>query len=230
MTSLDIDMGNTRTKWRFGDLSGALPSPELPILEIEPSRVRVATVLRNRDSVADAVTDRYRIDAEFAAPTAELAGVRCGYANPARLGVDRWLAVVAARQRSAGPVIVASVGTAATVDFVDADGKHEGGVIAPGWQLLRSSLDRETADVRSTGPPSPSTAPGGDTQSAVSAGTFLMLVSFVDAAIKGFADRHGYEAQVFLTGGDADLLAAALPVSVRREPHLVLDGLEIALP
>ena len=57
-----------------------------------------------------------------------------------------------------------------------------------------------------------------------------MLVAFAEAAIKGFADRHGHNAEVFLTGGDADLLADGLSMPVRCEPHLVLDGLEIALP
>ena len=230
MTSLDIDMGNTRTKWRFGDSVGALPSPQVPVLEVEPSRVRVATVLRNRDAVARLVADRYRVEAEFASTTAELRGVRCGYANPGQLGVDRWLAAVAAWQLGAGAVVVVSVGTAATVDFVDADGRHQGGYIAPGLRLLRDSLDRGTADVRPRASTEPGTAPGGDTETAVSAGTFLMLAAFADAAVGRFADRHGYAAEVFLTGGDADLLSACLSVPVRLQSHLVLDGLEIALP
>lgn len=230
MTSLDIDMGNTRTKWRFGESVGALPSPDLPDLKVEPSRVRVATVLRNRDVLTRMIADRYGVRPEFATTATELAGVQCGYANPERLGVDRWLAVVAAWHRSDGPVVVISVGTAATVDFVDGNGLHEGGHIAPGLRLLRNALDRETADVRPKGSIRPRTAPGADTEAAVSSGTFLMLLAFAEAAIQGFVVRHGDDAEVFLTGGDADLLAGGLSVPVRCEPHLVLDGLAIALP
>lgn len=230
MSALDIDMGNTRTKWRFGKSAGALPSPDLPTLGTQPTRVRVATVLRNRDALACSIAERYRVDAEFATTTAELAGVRCGYTNPAMLGVDRWLAVLAAWQRTGGPVIVISVGTAATIDFVDADGRHEGGHIAPGLRLLRDSLGRETASVRPNASIEPCTAPGQDTQTAVSSGTYLMLTAFAKAAITGFSARHGYDAEVLLTGGDAQLLADGLSVPVRCEPHLVLDGLEIALP
>ena len=230
MTTLDIDMGNTRTKWRCGTAAGALPSPDLPVLTLDPTRVRVSTVLRNRDTLASAIAERYRVAPEFAVTTTGLAGVRCGYTNPAQLGVDRWLAVVAAWQRIRGPVIVISAGTAATVDFIDAEGRHEGGHIVPGMRLLRDALDRETEDVRPGGSTRTCTAPGADTQTAVSSGTFLMLVAFAEAAVKGFAARHGYNAEVFLTGGDADLLAAGLSFTVRREPHLVLDGLEIALP
>lgn len=230
MTALDIDMGNSRTKWRFGESVGALPSPEVPALQTQPSRVRVATVLRNRDTLGRMIADRFGVVAEFAATTPELGGVRCGYPTPARLGVDRWLGVVAAWHRSGGPVIVISAGTAATVDFVDADGRHEGGHIAPGLRLLRDVLDRKTADVRSKATVETCTAPGTDTDTAVSSGTFLMLTAFAEAAVKGFTARHGYDAEVFLTGGNADMLADALSMPVRREPHLVLDGLEIALP
>lgn len=230
MTSLDIDMGNSRTKWRFGDSVGALPSPAVPALDLEPSRVRVATVLRNRDALGRLIADRYGVVAEFAVTAAELGGVQCGYPNPARLGVDRWLGVVAAWRQSGGPVIVISAGTAATVDFVDADGRHEGGHIAPGLRLLRDVLDRRTADVRPRASVEPCTAPGTDTETAVSSGTFLMLTAFAEAAISGFTARNGCDAEVFLTGGDADLLADGLSIPVRCEPHLVLDGLEIALP
>lgn len=223
-------MGNTRTKWRCGEDVGALPSPGLPALDVDPSRVRVATVLRNRDSLAKEVAERYRVDAEFASTATELAGVRCGYANPSQLGVDRWLAVVAAWQLGRGPVIVVGAGTAVTVDFVDANGRHEGGHIVPGLRLLGNSLDRQTADVRTNGPLEPCTAPGRDTQTAVSSGTFLMLTAFAQEVVERFSARHGYRAQVFLTGGDAELLASGMSAAVRCVPHLVLDGLGIALP
>ena len=230
MTSLDIDMGNSRTKWRYGGSVGALPSPGVPALNVEPSRVRVATVLRNRDALGRLIADRYGVVAEFATTAVELGGVRCGYPNPARLGVDRWLGIVAAWRKSGGPTIVISAGTAATVDFVDASGRHEGGYIAPGLRLLRDVLDRKTADVRPERAFESCTAPGTDTDTAVSSGTFLMLIAYAEAAVRGFATRHGYDAEVFVTGGDADPLADGLSMPVRCEPHLVLDGLEIALP
>ncbi len=226
---LDIDMGNTRTKWRFGDATGHLPSPELPDLDVAPTRVRVATVLRNRDALAGAVMARFGLDAEFAATTSTLAGVRCGYRDPARLGVDRWLALVAARHRTDRAVAVVGAGTAATVDFVDAGGRHEGGHIAPGLGLMRSAL-KHTADVRPAYTAASDLAPGNDTEEAVSSGTFVMLLGFVEAAVRSFAERCGDCVDVVLTGGDAGLLAARLSMPVRHEPHLVLDGLGIALP
>ena len=226
---LDIDMGNTRTKWRFGDATGHLPSPQLPQLDSKPARVRVATVLRNRDAVAQTVGERFGLEAEFASTSTTLAGVRCGYRDPARLGVDRWLALVAAWHRTDGAVAVIGAGTAATVDFVDADGRHEGGHIAPGLGLLRSALSH-TADVRPAYTAEAVVVPGNDTEGAVSSGTFVMLLGFVEAAVGAFAKRSGTPLDVVLTGGDAELLAAHLTMPARHEPHLVLDGLPIALP
>ena len=230
MEVLDIDMGNTRTKWRCGKQTGALPAPGLPSLEPAPARVRVATVLRNRAGIAIGIQERFGVEAEFANASAHLAGVRCGYRDPQRLGIDRWLAVVAAWRRARRAVAVVSVGTAATVDFVAANGCHEGGFIAPGWRLLGDSLGRQTADVRPDPTARPRLAPGTNTQDAVAAGTFLMLVAFVDAAIADFGRRAPPPRTVFVTGGDAALVASRLAADACCEPNLVLDGLAIALP
>ena len=230
MPVLDIDMGNTRTKWRCGKATGALASPNLPRLAAAPDRVRVATVLRNRPDIASIAKSRFGVDAEFAVTSACLGGVRCGYRDPGRLGVDRWLATVAAWQRTHRACAVVSVGTAATVDFVDAAGRHEGGYIAPGLRLLGDALDRQTTDVRPDRNTPHRMTPGTDTQQAVAAGTLLMMVAFVNAAIDAFARRCAEPPTVFLTGGDAGLLAPQLAWPTCTEPHLVLDGLAIALP
>lgn len=230
MAVLDIDMGNTRTKWRCGDATGALPAPELPRLAAAPERVRVATVLGNRPAIAGAVKRRFGVEAEFAATSTRLAGVRCGYDEPGQLGVDRWLAVVAAWQRTRDAVAVVSVGTAATVDSVDATGQHQGGFIAPGLRLLTESLNRRTADVRLDPRAEPRLAPGSDTGQAVAAGTLLMLLAFVDAALARIKSRSASPVAIFLTGGDAPLLARHLAFEATCEPTLVLDGLAIALP
>lgn len=230
MPALDIDMGNTRTKWRCGEEAGALPAPGLPRPVTVPERVRVASVLGDRRGIALEIRRRFGVEPEFATTSASLAGVCCGYREPHRLGVDRWLAVVAAWRRTRHALAVISVGTAACADFVDADGRHAGGYIAPGLRLLADALDRRTADVRPDPHAVPRLEPGTDTQQAVAAGTLLMLAAFVDAAIERLRSRSGPPVAVFLTGGDAALLAPRLGRDVRCEPELVLEGLAIALP
>ena len=63
-------------------------------------------------------------------------GVRCAYADPARLGVDRWVAVLAAYHAAHGAACVLDAGTAVTFDAVAADGRHLGGLIFPGARQM----------------------------------------------------------------------------------------------
>lgn len=243
---LDLDIGNTRTKWRCGARIGALGAPGLPPLRCPPARVRVATVRGDRETLAAAVERRYGVAAEFAAVTPALAGVRCGYCQPERLGIDRWLSVVAAWSRVHAATAVIGAGTAATFDYVADDGGHRGGCIAPGLALMRMALRCGTADagLRDAanapsvadgrdavgGPAAPATL-GRSTAAALAAGTSTMLAGFAEAALAGCADGA---AAVFVTGGDAPLLTSVLastwPGPVRHVPTLVLDGLAIALP
>ena len=245
---LDLDLGNTRTKWRYGDASGSLPAPGLPVLSTAPARVRAATVLGNGAGLAKALRARFGVDAEFARVRARFGGLACGYREPAQLGVDRWLATLAAWTRARSAVIVVCAGTAATVDYVTGDGVHLGGCIAPGLRLLRESLVAGTADVRvparesadvpeasregaAQRKPGAPTGPGVDTRSAVRNGTLAMLAAFANASIDASGlGRAGADATVFLTGGDAEALAPLLTTPVRHVRDLVLDGLAIALP
>ena len=242
---LDLDIGNTRTKWRCGALAGALPAPELPALAAKPRRVRIANVGGDQAVLAAAVQRSYGVGAEFAVVTPTLGGVRCGYRRPEQLGIDRWLATVAAWRQAPAATVVVGVGTAATVDIVAADGRHLGGYIAPGLGLLCAALRRGTADrgirtaaqaggaprTRAAWPKLPVGTPGRSTGEAVAAGVATMLVGFVEAAVASVPGSRGVaDAEVFVTGGDAPALAAAWRRPVRQVPTLVLDGLAIALP
>lgn len=227
---LDVDIGNTRTKWRFGAMDGASGGVDTPALQERPRRVRIACVAGDRRGIAERFTDAYGVRPEFAEVTPELAGVTCGYDEPTRLGVDRWLALVAAWNTVREAVAVVDLGTAATLDFVTANGRHQGGYIVPGLGLMAAALARDTAGVRVAGDLAPDLGPGRSTAQAVRRGSTAMLLDFIGASVARFADAADGPPEVFLTGGDAELLAARLPFALRVEPDLVLDGLSLALP
>jgi type III pantothenate kinase len=86
------------------------------------------------------------IESIFAKTTNEACGVTCGYDDPELLGVDRWLAVLAAYQRNITIGII-DIGSAITLDLVDGVGLHLGGHIVPGVKLLKESLSN-TAKVK----------------------------------------------------------------------------------
>lgn len=211
-------------------MAGASGGVDTPALPERPRRVRIACVAGDRDGIAGRFEDAYGVPPEFARTTPELAGVTCGYDEPARLGVDRWLALVAAWNAVRRAVAVVDLGTAATLDFATADGRHQGGYIVPGLGLMAAALARETAGVRVAGDLAPDLAPGRNTAQAVRRGSTAMLLDFIEASVGRFADAGADSPEVFLTGGDAELLAERLPFALRVEPDLVLDGLDLALP
>jgi type III pantothenate kinase len=77
------------------------------------------------------------------------AATACGitnlYEQPAQLGADRWLALIGARSLCAGPLVVATAGTATTVDALDGQDRFLGGYILPGLRLMLEALARNTA-------------------------------------------------------------------------------------
>lgn len=235
---LDLDIGNSRTKWRFADATGSLKSPGIPSLadiDERPRRVRISAVAGVRERITNAIQARFDVTPEFAEVSRELAGVVCCYDDPHRLGIDRWLALVAAWRSAPGAVAVVDAGTAITVDLVAANGQHQGGYIAPGIGLMRRALAHETRDLA---PPPPASLdanaifppPGKSTDAAITAGTLAMPTAFIDAILTRFTTLAGPTITTFLCGGDAPLLHPHLTSPTHLKPTLVLDGLTIALP
>lgn len=237
---LEIDLGNSRIKWRLRDDSGRLAggaadhdelpqvADELAALGVVPEEIWVASVLaEDLDADLSAWCERlWRRLPRFAQTQARCAGVTNGYRDPSQLGVDRWLALVAARQVCAGPVVVVQAGTAITVDLLGADGVHLGGYIGPGWQLMRRALTSDTARVRAAVEPPERLVlePGRDTIQAVEAAIASMALGLVRQG----RERLPAGAQTLVAGGDGALLLEHLP-GARLVPELVLDGLGPAI-
>jgi type III pantothenate kinase len=168
---------------------------------------------------------------EFVTTTEHRFGVRCAYADPSRLGVDRWVAVLAALRAATGAACVIDVGTAVTFDAVDATGSHLGGLILPGQRLLATALDRHTSDIGATAParavPRALDLLGKDTDTAVGHGAMLALAAALDRAVRTVAQAIGTQPAVFLTGGDAERLHGWLETTVQFRADLVLEGLAL---
>ncbi len=239
---LELDVGNTRLKWRSVNVQGELLARGVQgsddafdaIVEQlgAPRRIRVACV---RDAVfKERLQSRIRaswgLEAEFAVSSLQAAGVITAYATPENLGVDRWLTMLAAKVRGKGACCIVDAGSALTVDLLRADGQHLGGYIVPGLAMQRSSLLKGTA-IRL---PEPTvwekTSPGSSTGAAIHNGILSMTVAWLISLSEPVLKSGG---TLYLTGGDAQLFAAQLELrSVPHElaPDLVLEGLSAALP
>lgn len=149
-------------------------------------------------------------------------GLRIAYAEPARLGVDRFLAMVGARDVAAGAVLVCGVGTALTLDLVDAQGQHRGGRIAPSPALMRDALHARAAQLPARGGQWIDWA--ADTDDALESGCNNAALAQIEQALEQAHALLSSPVTLLLHGGGADALLARLP-QARPVPALVLQGL-----
>ncbi|WP_137888653.1 pantothenate kinase [Pseudomonas sp. 2FE] len=245
---LELDCGNSFIKWRVlvgaGSVvlsGGVVDSAEqlLSVLQLIPGlalqHCRLVSV-RSDDETAqlvDLLAQRFGIASCRARSAAVAAGVRNGYSDYERLGLDRWLAVLGAYHLAGRACLVLDLGTAVTSDFVAADGEHLGGFICPGVPLMRNQLRTHTRRIRYDDVAAEQAlhalTPGRSTVEAVERGCSLMLRGFVHTQLELAKEYWGEDFQVFLTGGDALLVKEILP-SARVMPDLIFIGLAIVCP
>ncbi len=227
---LQIDIGNSALKWRLRQdsrtiQSGSVPPNEgLPALADAPEAVWVASVADadSEQQFAALVEARWGVAPWFAHSSAGACGIVNSYDEPARLGVDRWLAMIAGFRLAAGPVCVVDAGSALTIDFVDAAGRHRGGYILPGMAMMERALVGDTARVRFGDAARDRIEPGRSTAAAVCNGLQLAQVGAVETAL----ERFGSGAALVFCGGNGAVLQRLLDRGGRFEAELVLDGLE----
>jgi type III pantothenate kinase len=238
---LECDIGNSRCKWRILDsqqqvlkrgaffhLKGFSELPQMPV----GSRVKVANV------AAQVVAESCRqqllelgLVPEFACTTGAAGGVVNTYQDITRLGVDRWLAAIAAFNHCLGPVLVIDVGSAINVELIGADGTHLGGFIAPGIELMKRALLADTGQVRFDDIAfSDQLAFGQSTVTAVSGGISAALVGISRVAIEQAGQQLGSDFTIFVSGGGGPDVIPHLSETVIDAPDLVMDGLRWLLP
>ena len=243
--TLVIDIGNTRIKWGRAE-SGKLiaTGSALHIESMDAALSALVSALPERiddalvanvagaamaSRLAARLLERYGVMPRFVATETARYGIRCGYDDPAQLGVDRWVAMIAAHRLAGGAVCVIDAGTAVTFDALDPAGRHLGGLIFAGPRIIANALDRGTDRIGSTA--DAQTRPHGldllgtSTDDAVGHGGMLGLAAALDAAATAVESALGAAPTVLLTGGDAQVLQTWLETEVQLRADLVLEGL-----
>jgi type III pantothenate kinase len=234
-------VGNTRIKWgrcRAGRVEAVQGVPhEAPEIWAESLRewklpvgsVWVLTGVhpRARDGLADWL--RRRGEQVRAVLQARELPLRVELEKPDHAGIDRLLNAVAVngRRRSGCPAVIVDAGSAVTVDLVDCDGAFRGGAILPGLRLMARSLHDYTAllpliDLPVDVPP----YPGAATRSALEVGIFWAVAGGIQGLIDVYRRDSRVEPEIYLTGGDAELLARGLP-GVISWPTMTLEGVRM---
>ncbi|HEU5080280.1 MAG TPA: type III pantothenate kinase [Opitutaceae bacterium] len=160
-------------------------------------------------------------------------GVPISYPRPQEIGQDRLANAAGAKALGPIPAIVIDMGTAVTFDIVTQLGGYEGGIIAPGVEVMRRYLHEQTALLPllddSIDVPR---AVGKSTIEAMRIGTVIgfggMIQSLLDAVTAELSARGEPPSRVLATGGSADLLKKTLRTSFELVPDLTLRGLATA--
>jgi type III pantothenate kinase len=240
--ALVVDMGNTRLKWGLCDGAGVADSVSLPPDEAAWERQLQQWQLTGPlwwaiASVQPARRQRFmawaggRGDAVRVLEDPKQLPLRVLVEHPEWVGIDRLLDAVAAnhRRQPGRPAVLIDAGSAVTVDWVDEEGAFRGGSIFPGLRLMAQALHERTAllplvEVSQPRPAVPATS----TPAAMVAGIYWAAVGGIRALAQEMAAGTTVAPHLFLTGGDAPLLAPALEgPDVRLWPTMTLEGLRL---
>lgn len=196
------------------------------IMDVVVCSVAGRTIRRELDA---AIRDRFLIEPEFVTATREACGVTNGYPEAARLGPDRWAGLIGAQARGYEVACIVDAGSALTVDGL-VNGRHIGGLIAPGVGMMQAALFSETGNLRAL---SEEPLEGGmalfatDTRESIVRGTLLAAASLIHRGQEEMARQVGKAPALLISGGDAELLLPLLDESVEHVPHLTLEGLAL---
>lgn len=237
------DIGNTRIKWARVDAGRLVGngqaahagSPDAALEAFGAALTGVARVVAVNVAGKDFAGRLHECvaghgaDLTLVRPCAEQYGVRCAYSDPARLGADRWVGVVAAHHLIGGAACVIDAGTTVTLDAVARDGAHLGGLILAGPEMAAGVLSRETGGIGETLPagsaPTGLAMLGASTDAAVAHGTMLGIAAALDRAVREVGAVLDEPPVVVLTGGGAKALESWLETPVSYRPEFVLEGL-----
>jgi len=249
MSFLVIDIGNTRLKWGLY----AEPAPGAALLAhgavvledidhlwdthwralpVKPLAVMGCVVAGEaiKRRVEEQIAEGWSLKALWVSAQARAGGVVNGYEHPQRLGADRWAAIIGARQRALqlspsqpAPVLAVMVGTAVTVDAVDAEGRFLGGLILPGFGLMYRALESGTAGLK---------VPTGEVQDfptntsdALMSGGTDAIAGAIERSLRRLKVRCGREPVLIMSGGAVSRLSHVEEFSATVAENLIFEGL-----
>jgi type III pantothenate kinase len=170
----------------------------------------------------------WEVEPRWVVPALQEAGVTNGYDHPSRLGADRWVAMIGARHHilqrgNERPLIVVMVGTAVTVDALDAQGHFLGGLILPGHGIMLRALESGTAGLH---------VPTGDvrlfptnTSDALTSGGTFAIAGACERMVQHLRSHTGMEPMCIMTGGAGWKMAPSMSIDFELVDNLIFDGL-----
>jgi type III pantothenate kinase len=245
MSFLALDVGNTRLKWaqyespRVGARllrQGAVFLENIDKLadgewqDLPPPERMLGCIVAG-DAIKRRVEEQmelWDVRPQWVVSASQEAGVINGYDHPARLGSDRWVAMIGAwhRLHARGenrPLVVVMVGTAVTVEAIDATGRFMGGLILPGHGIMLKALESGTAGLHV--PTGEVKAFPTNTSDALTSGGTYAIAGAVERMVQHVRTHCAAEPACIMTGGAGWKMAPSMSLSVELVESLIFDGL-----
>ncbi|MEE9492366.1 MAG: type III pantothenate kinase [Gammaproteobacteria bacterium] len=242
--NLLLDIGNSRIKWALQRDEGLevkepllrndkafkdIARPAWKDLE-SPVRVIISSVAGETfdKSIRTWIKRRWKMYPDFLRSESDCCGVSNAYQEPEYLGSDRWAALIATHSLYHSPAIIIDCGTALTIDAIDAEGQHKGGLIIPGLDMMVNALKTGAADLSSdVNTVDEISLLARDTVSAIKAGTLYTMAAAIDTICQDLSYEMGDQTVAVLTGGDIQRVLPLLACEPKIHDDLVLQGIAI---
>lgn len=245
MTFLAVDVGNTRLKWAqyvspqpgakllghgavFLEAIDSLADKEWRALSAPASMLGCVVAGDGVKRRVEEQLELWDVDPSWVVASPQACGVVNGYDYPNRLGVDRWVALIGARHRvlaqgPARPVLVVMVGTAVTVDALDASGRFLGGLILPGFGLMLRALEAGTAGLKA--PTGEAVAFPTNTSDALMSGGADAIAGAIERMNRRLTVQAGAMPARVMCGGAAAKLMPIIGLDFEAVETLIFEGL-----
>jgi len=237
---LQLDVGNSSAKWRLlrgeavvarGRYVSGDRGARQELLESTQAMdcIWISSVAspEAEDELSRLLVARWGVQPWFARTPARSGELVNSYADPSRMGVDRWLAMLGAWQRQPGRLCVVDAGSALTIDLVAPDGGHEGGYIIPGPALMERALLLDTDRVRFAEDVDYRLSPGTSTAEAVRHGIAVAQAGALALVLQRAAVKAS---ELVFCGGGGELLMQLAESGGQYVPDLVFEGLHCMAP
>ncbi|WP_448569555.1 type III pantothenate kinase [Thalassotalea ganghwensis] len=226
-----LDIGNTRSKYLSVILEQRSAINVCLTLDITPEwlthnfsqaeQIIIASV--GSEKLSEMIRDwcqQHNIGFRLLTTEAQRFGIQCAYQEPEKLGVDRWLVILAAAQLYPQQhCIIVDAGTATTIDVVDSSGLHRGGWILPGIDLLQNALVTQTQRIDAQPLEKASVELGKNTHECVNHGAWVATTATIEYLIDQL-NTNQTAVNLILTGGNADQLSRFI-----QQPYSLVDDL-----
>ena len=239
-----IDIGNTKTKWMLRDDKSIYKQDTFSSEDIDQDHFEFDEKIKKilisnvagfeKEAILKIKLKKFSCPIEFIKPDKTYKNFSNNYENATKLGTDRWLSALSVSHDIKKAAVVASVGTAVTIDYVSYDHKNnqhtfEGGVILPGLHLTKNTLSNDTADLKNG--EGVFQMPPINTANAIESGFILSVLGNIKSFFE-IASNQSKDVVIILSGGDDEIIYEHMGESLRKyvsiKKDLVLEGLFVS--